>query len=95
MRLRWLVSARVDLARIVDEIAIDNPVAADAFQMRLFKMVGHLTTFPDAGRTGRVAGTRELIVPEHPYVIVYRTTVEAVEVLKVLHGARQWPPQEV
>jgi toxin ParE1/3/4 len=45
------------------------------------------------GRIGRVPGTRELIVGGTPWIIVYRVRADAVEIIRVLHGAQKWPPQ--
>ena len=42
------------------------------------------------GRIGRARGTRELILGDLPYIIVYRVT-KRVEILAVVHMARQWP----
>ena len=44
---------------------------------------------PHRGRAGRWPHTRELVVP--PYVIPYRVKGQTVEVLRVFHGAREWP----
>lgn len=43
------------------------------------------------GRAGRVAGTRELVVADTPYIIPYRVRGDAVEILRVFHAARKWP----
>ncbi len=43
------------------------------------------------GRAGRVEGTRELVVPDTPYLVPYRVRGHAVEILRVFHGARKWP----
>jgi toxin ParE1/3/4 len=48
-----------------------------------------LETFPNRGRPGRIAGTRELVFP--PYIIVYRTVAQIVEVLRIYPGAQDWP----
>jgi len=41
-------------------------------------------------RRGRVAGTHEFV--SHPnYVLVYRRTLELVEVLSVVHARQQYP----
>lgn len=52
-----------------------------------------LCDFPLSGRAGRARGTRELVVAPTPFVVVY-TVAEDVVVLRVLHGARRWPPAE-
>lgn len=54
--------------------------------------VVHLALHPYSARRGRVAGTRELVVPRTPYLIVYRIEQKAVVILRVLHGAQDWPP---
>jgi plasmid stabilization system protein ParE len=46
---------------------------------------------PHRGRAGRLFGTRELIHPELPYIVVYRVARESVEVLRVLHTSIRWP----
>lgn len=42
------------------------------------------------GRIGRARGTRELVFPDLPYIVVYRVT-DSVEILALVHAARQWP----
>jgi toxin ParE1/3/4 len=37
-----------------------------------------------------VAGTRELVVSRTPFIVVYAVG-DAVELLRILHGAQQWP----
>jgi plasmid stabilization system protein ParE len=48
-----------------------------------------LEAMPNRGRSGRIAGTRELVFA--PYIIVYRVVPEAVEILRIYHGAQDWP----
>lgn len=50
-----------------------------------------LTDYPNLGRLGRVAGTREAVVHEN-YILVYNVVGDCVRVLRILHVARQWPP---
>jgi toxin ParE1/3/4 len=52
-----------------------------------------LLDFPDSGRTGRVAGTRELVIPRTPYVAAYLIEGDTVRILRVLHGAQMWPDE--
>jgi len=40
---------------------------------------------------GRVVDTRELVVPRTPFTVAYRVTEQIVEVVGVVHQARQWP----
>jgi len=41
------------------------------------------------GRTGRIRGTRELVLA--PYIIAYRIEMDAVDILHIYHGAQDWP----
>jgi toxin ParE1/3/4 len=59
----------------------------DAVQAAVSRLADH----PALGRTGRVTGTRELVVVGTPYVVVYSIEASAVLVLRVLHGAQRWP----
>jgi plasmid stabilization system protein ParE len=47
--------------------------------------------FPASGRTGRIARTRELVINGTPYVAAYAVTEITVRILRVLHGAQEWP----
>ncbi len=55
---------------------------------KIFRSVDLLKENPAIGRAGRVAGTRELVVAETPYIIPYRVRANAVEILRVFHAAR-------
>jgi toxin ParE1/3/4 len=53
--------------------------------------VRRLRSFPESGRAGRVAGTRELVVSGTPFIVIYRVKPSAVVIIRVLHAARRWP----
>jgi toxin ParE1/3/4 len=44
------------------------------------------------GRAGRVRGTRELVVPGLPYIVIYRVRKDTIQIARILHGAQLWPP---
>jgi toxin ParE1/3/4 len=44
-----------------------------------------------ATRLSCVRGTRELVIAGLPWIVVYRVTGGTIEVVRVLHGAQQWP----
>ena len=52
---------------------------------------GSLRAFPYSGRKGRIDGTRELTFPGLPYIVVYRIEDQVVDVLRIYHGAQDWP----
>lgn len=91
MRIRWTRRARAHLDRIGRYIAEHDREAAGRVLRRIVYLVSNLSDQPHMGRVGRVNGTRELIVPEFPYIIAYRVRAQDVEVLAVLHALRRWP----
>jgi len=91
MRFEWLPQALLDFSEIIDFIAADNPVAAIEQGDEIEGQVAGLLDNRHMGRPGRVKGTRELVVVRTPYIVVYRVKREAIQILRVLHGARLWP----
>ncbi|WP_430246538.1 type II toxin-antitoxin system RelE/ParE family toxin (plasmid) [Neorhizobium sp. DAR64861/K0K2] len=91
MRLVRRQSYAADLDRIVDHIAEVNPVAALDTWDEIENQVERLCDFPRSGRTGRMPETRELVVTGTAYIVVY-IVGDDVELVRVLHGAQQWPP---
>jgi toxin ParE1/3/4 len=91
LRTRWTRPALADLEGIGDFVAHDNPNAADRIVMRIVEAVEILRDHPHLGRAGRIAGTRELVIPETPYIVPYRVVDDEVQILAVLHAARRWP----
>ncbi|MFI8744906.1 type II toxin-antitoxin system RelE/ParE family toxin [Pseudomonas sp. NPDC077186] len=86
----WRASARADLAEIIRYIADQDPQAARRLLDQLESAVLPLAEHPYLYRSGRVPGTRELVV--HPnYVLVYRVAVDCVEVVSVLHSRQEYP----
>lgn len=91
MKVRWLRTALGNLEDEAAYIARDDPAAAPRTVDRLRLAIDNLSDHPEIGRPGRVAGTRELVVPGTPYVIPYRVRRDQIEILRVFHGARRWP----
>jgi toxin ParE1/3/4 len=93
MRLEWSVLAYADRDAIFDYIEADSPGAAIAVDDRVRVQVGTLARFPESGRAGRIAGTRELVILRTPYIVAYRIATDTVRILRVLHGAQRWPEE--
>lgn len=91
MSLRWTPLARSDLLSIFDYVSTRNPPAADHLVSAIDDQLEALLDFPQMGRPGRVAGTREFVISRTPYIVAYRLRGQDIEILRVLHGARRWP----
>lgn len=90
-RLLWTRRALRRLESIGDFIAADSPKAAAKVMLRLQAVTANLRTHPAIGRTGRIAGTRELVLPDLPYIIAYRVTAANVQILSIVHASQRWP----
>jgi addiction module RelE/StbE family toxin len=91
MNLLWTRPARADRREIFEFIAADNLRAARKMDLVFTEKAEILTRFPELGRPGRVPGTRELLAHRH-YFLIYRIHGDAVQILRLLHTSRQWPP---
>jgi len=100
MAVRWTVSAERDLMGIYRHIAQDQPEVALEIVRELYASIQKLEQFPSRGRVGRLKNTRELVVARLPYIAVYTLAPSMisrqpdVQVLRVIHGAMQWPAAE-
>lgn len=96
MRVRWTLAALSQLDAIQDYIAEDNPLAAFETVEKILDQVDlQLPAHPYSGRPGEhFPDTRELVISDAPYIVVYRVRDEVIEILRVRHGAQQWPPAE-
>jgi toxin ParE1/3/4 len=91
MQIKWHRQARQDLRHLRAYIAEDNPQAAASVARSILQAVERLPENPAIGRPGRVMGTRELVVAGTPYLVPYRVMGDVIVILRVLHGAQQWP----
>ncbi len=89
----WLREALADLRGIHGYIARDNPAAARRVVKTIRDDVKVLEQHPMFGRSGRIEGTRELVIGRYPYVVAYRVRDASVHVLAVVHTSRLWPEQ--
>lgn len=91
MQIKWQNRAITDLEQLQEYIAQDNPIAAGQVAKRIIQAVDLLKNHPGIGRPGRVPNTRELVIKDTPYLLPYRLRKGVIEILRVLHGAMQWP----
>jgi toxin ParE1/3/4 len=83
-----------DLDLIWTHIAQDNPEAADRVLDAAYRTCQMLAQHPELGRLREFPNTdlksmRSFVVADFPnYVVFYRTLPDKVEIVRVLHGAR-------
>lgn len=89
----WSHSATTDLESIVEYIFRDSEFYAATVARELVSAARSLATFSERGRVVpeyEDPTVREVIVRR--YRLIYRVRSDRVEVLRIIHGARQMPP---
>lgn len=79
-------TARADLLNIWLSIATASPSAAD----RVFDRIEERTQmrWPEAGTACPALHPEARMLVQRPYLILYRITPDSVQIVRVLHGAR-------
>jgi len=91
MKIVWTEPARQDLRDIFTYIAENNPKAALTLLNEIKERAVLLQDNPLLGRLGRIEGTRELVLTGTSFILPYRVKDLQIQILAVLHGAKQWP----
>jgi toxin ParE1/3/4 len=92
MNILWSPEAVNDLMSLRAYIAADNPAAARKVALHIMHNIEQLLPDnPRLGRPGRVPGTRELVIPNTPFIVPYRLQRNTIQILRIYHGSRRWP----
>jgi toxin ParE1/3/4 len=91
MELRWTGDAADDLERITEYLFKHAPDRAARIVRAIYDAPTALLTLPNRGRLGKKVGTRELVLPSLPYIIIYQISGDVIHILRILHAAQQWP----
>jgi len=92
MRVQWSATSLSDLQDISTYIeAASGLQAANGITLAIYNSVQSLRALPNRGRPGRLAGTRELLVPKLPYIVVYLVQTDTIALVRILHSAQRWP----
>jgi toxin ParE1/3/4 len=82
--------ASADLEDILSYIADRNESAAESLNEAIEQATSQLPQHPYLYRLGRADSTREIVV--HPnYLVIYRVTSVAIEIVAVVHARQQYP----
>jgi addiction module RelE/StbE family toxin len=90
--IEWTELATRQLDQAHDYIALSNSddVAARVTS-QIVASIQLLASFPMSGRTGRVRGTRELVIANTPFIAAYAIERDRIMILAIYHGAQKWP----
>jgi toxin ParE1/3/4 len=92
MNIIWSPEAIEDLISLRAYITENDPDAARRVVLHIVQNIEQLLSDnPHMGRTGRLPGIRELVIPKTPYIVPYRLQRSTIQILRVYHGAQRWP----
>jgi toxin ParE1/3/4 len=91
MQLRWTTAASDDLEGIAVYLFEKSPRNAPEIIRKIYEAPSSLKSYPNLGRPGKKEGTRELVLAPLPYIVVYQIMGDAMYILRILHGAQDWP----
>jgi toxin ParE1/3/4 len=88
-RFRFTAAASQDLREIVEYLAAEgSPEVARRFVQGLTERCQSLADMPGMGRRREELSPGLRSVPEGNYVVFYRPAEDGVQIVRVLHGAR-------
>lgn len=91
MQIRFTIQANQDIDSIFKYLSqnISNDFAQEVLD-RIENMIDKLPVLPEMGRIGRILDTRELVIPDLPYVVAYRIINNEIQILAIMHQRRRW-----
>jgi addiction module RelE/StbE family toxin len=88
MTIVWSRTALRDLNEIAAYLAQRDPDRVGNVIARITAMIARYSNFPNLGRRGPVRDTREIVVPDLPYVVTCQVHGDVFEILCVRHTSR-------
>lgn len=85
-------SADADMDGIFAWIARDDPRAAERLIQRIFEVAKRLARFPESGTPRPELGPNARSIVVGRYLILYRIGPDCVDIVRVVHGARELGP---
>ena len=96
MKARFSRLALGELNAILENIAANDPAAAARFEHRVQRIVERIGQFPDSAQeVVERPGVRRVPLVRYPYAIYYKIMPEEVTILRVVHGARRDPFEDL
>jgi len=91
LNIVWTATAARNRDEQLTYVGQDNPSAALRLDLEIGNQIRQLLLYPEIGRLGRIAGTRELVINRTPFIAIYRIRPDSIQILRLLHGAQLWP----
>jgi addiction module RelE/StbE family toxin len=92
LTVRWTHVALNDLDSAREYVEQTYPDKKPQTLARILEAIEKVRVFPNMGKKGSVRGTREFVFADLPFMLIYRPTKSAIEIIALLHTSRKWPP---
>lgn len=79
------------LSEVLDYYESQQNGVAVRFLRSYDAYLDRLRDMPQIGRYGRVFGTREIVMQDFPFVIVYRVRKEYIQIIRLIHQSMKYP----
>ena len=89
MQVIWETRAENDLAEYQQYVHQFNPKASIDVVDRIFGCVDAITEQPLMGKPGRIAETRELVIPGLHVSVIYRVQEDSLIIVTIHHHRRK------
>lgn len=90
--IEWTDEATRQLDQAHNYIAFSNSEdVAERITTQIVSTIQQLAIFPMSGRSGRVQGTRELVISNTSFIAAYALDHHRIVILAIYHGAQKWP----
>jgi len=93
MKIVWSNAALQDVETIQSYLEKHNPAYAWSTVDRITQAADSLKKFPSRARIGGDGETREYVMQDIPYLIVYHALTDIVYIVRVMHTSRRWPEE--
>jgi toxin ParE1/3/4 len=92
MMVRYSSLALAELDAILSGLAAKNPTAAQRFEHRIRQVSERMARFPRGFQeVAERPGVRRVPLVRYPYLVFYKVIADEVVVVRVVHGARKEP----
>jgi toxin ParE1/3/4 len=92
MKVRWSKLALAEVDAIMSDLAAKNPTVAERFEFRIRQIGERIGQYPQAFQeVAQRGGIRRVPLVRYPYLVFYTLSGGEVLVLRVVHGARKEP----
>ena len=92
MKVRYSSLALAELDAILSDLAAKNPAVAQRFEERIRQVSERMGRFPHGFQeVAERPGVRRVPLVRYPYLVFYKVFSDEVVVLRVVHGARKEP----